>query len=359
MKELSIGLIFASLMLFPKFAFAWGGRGHSSICEAAVFLVKNPQLKEYLQNKPHMMGHLCNIPDVYWKNLSAEKRKLGDPAHYIDPEILGLPIKEIPTDYRAIIEKYTGTPSKFKQNTTIFSIPDELGSNWWRAEQLYKRAIAVGQNIKTLTPPKDSKEEQNDDFPYNKSFYDMIVNLGLMGHFIGDASQPFHSTSDYDGFAANHGGIHAYYEDACVAYFDADLIGRIVKKAKSFKNPIYIRHKNFIENMRAFSDLAASEIKDVLKLDPVIKPSIIKIEKGMSIKTPAERQPASVGFKKFEKLMLEEMARSSFLLAHLWDQAFVEAGEPSVKAYKSYRYPLTPDFIEPDYFDIKPAAAKK
>lgn len=359
MKELSISLLISALLFFPKYTFAWGGRGHAAICEAAVFLVKNPQLKEYLQNKPHMMGHLCNIPDIYWKGLSSEVRKLGDPGHYIDPEILGLSVKDVPTDYKSIIEKYTGQSNKYKESATIYSIPDELGSNWWRAEQFYKRAIKVGQNIKTLAPPKDGKEEQNEEFPYNKSFYEMIVDLGLMGHFIGDSSQPFHSTSDYDGFGANHGGIHAYYEDTCVGYFDADLVARIAKKARTFKNPSYTKQKTFIENMRAFSDLAAQDIKTVIKLDPVIKPSVIKIEKGMSLKTPAERQPGSVGFKRFEKLILEEMARSSYLLAHLWDQAFIEAGEPQVKAYKSYRYPLQPDFVTPDYFDIKSTEKKK
>ena len=95
---------------------AWGGRGHDAICEAAVFLVKSPQLKEYLQNKPHMMGHLCNVPDIYWRNLAPELRKLGDPGHFINAENLGLKISEIPTDYRKIVETYTGVENKAKEN---------------------------------------------------------------------------------------------------------------------------------------------------------------------------------------------------------------------------------------------------
>ncbi len=343
-----IGLI----VLNSSFVWAWGGRGHAAICEAAVFLVKNQNLKEFLQNKPQMMGHLCNVPDIYWKTLPAEVRKLGDPGHFINAENLGLKISEIPNDYKKIVETYTGQESKAKQNAKILSVPEELGSNWWRAEQFYKRAIADGQNLKELAAPKNYKEEQNEDFPYNKNFYEMIVNLGLMGHFIGDASQPFHSTSDYDGYAANHGGIHAYYEDSCVAFFGADLVPRLVKKAQSFKNPKWINQKSFIDNMKIFSELAVNDIKEIIKLDPVTIPSVIKIEKGMSLKTPAERKPASVGYQKFEKLMLEEMSRSSYLLAHLWDEAYKSAGEPPVKAYKSYRYPLTPDFVVPDYYDV-------
>lgn len=361
-----------SALLFGKFALtvsagliistqalAWGSRGHASICEAAVFLVKSQPLKEYLINKPQMMGHLCNIPDIYWKSLSADARKLGDPTHYINAEKLGLKIKDIPTDYKKIVEDYTGKADPTENKIKVFSVPDELGSNWWRVDQFYRRAITNGQSLKELPAPQNSKEEQNDDLAYNKNFYEMIVNMGLMGHFVGDASQPFHSTSDYDGYAANHGGIHAYYEDASVAHFDANLVDRIVKKAKTIKTPTWVQQPSVVENMKIFSDLAVNEVKDILKVDPVIKPSTLKIEKGMSLKTPAERQPASIGFKKFEKLMLTEMARSSYLLAHLWDEAYKSAGEPTMKSYKSYRYPLTPEFVAPDYFDVSIVKEKK
>lgn len=356
MKNIAV-LLFVSLIGCN--ALAWGGRGHASICEAAVFLVQNQQLKEFLQNKPQMMGHLCNIPDIYWKTLSPELRKLGDPGHFINAENLGLKISEIPLDYRTIVTTYTGQESKTKEGQKISSVPDELGSNWWRADQFYRRAIADGEALKKTASPQNFKEEQNDDLPFNKNFYSMVLNMGLMGHFIGDAGQPFHNTTDYDGYAANHGGIHAYYEDSSVAFFDADLVPRIVKKAKSLKTPKWTSEKTLIEKMRVFSEIGVNDLKDIIKVDPVIKPSILKIEKGMSLKTPAERQPASVGFKKFEKLILEEMARSSHLLASTWDEIYKMAGEPQMKAYKSYRYPLTPEFIPPDYFDLKPAETKK
>lgn len=359
MKKFIPCLFILSLGLSSQIAFAWGGRGHDSICEAAVFLVKTQSLREYLQNKPQMMGHLCNIPDTYWRTLSPDLRKLGDPGHFINAENLGLKLSEIPLDYRGIVSTYTGQDSRRNEGQKISSVHEEFGSNWWRADQFFRRALADGEALKSTLPPQNFKEEQNDDLAYNKNFYSMIVNLGLMGHFIGDAGQPFHNTTDYDGYAANHGGIHAYYEDASVAFFDADLIPRIVKKAKSFKNPKWATQKTLLENMRVFSEVAVNDVKDILKVDPVIKPSLLKIEKGMSLKTPAERQPASVGFKKFEKYMLEQMARSSYLLAQYWDEAYNAASEPQTKAYKSYRYPLTPEFVPPDYFDLKPAEAKK
>lgn len=330
-------------------ALAWGGRGHHAICDAAVHLVRSPQLKDYLMNKPHVMGFLCNVPDVYWKSLSAEARKIGDPTHYINVEKLGLKFSQVPSDYKQIIETYTGKPNKMNESQTIYSVPTDVGSNWWRADQFYRLAIEAGSKIKNNPAPKNSKEEQDDEFPYNKAFFDMMVNMGLMGHFVGDNSQPFHNNSDYDGYSAGHGGIHAYYEDSVVGEFGPDLVALIVKRAQSWKSQPFTQKGNVIDNMRTLSEISAGEVKDVLKLDPVITPSTLRIEKGMSLKTAAKRKPASTAAKKYEKLIVGQMARASYMLAYMWDEIYKASGSPSIKSYKSYKYPLTPAFVAPDY----------
>lgn len=341
----------ALVLFFSSAAMAWGGRGHHSVCEAAVHLVKSPQLKEYLMNKPHVMGFLCNVPDVYWKSLSAETRKLGDPGHYINVEKIGLKFSEVPSDYKKIVETYTGKASKYDASQTLYSVPDEVGSNWWRADQFYRRALAEGKKIKDLPAPKGYKEEQDDNLPYNHAFYEMMVNMGLMGHFVGDNGQPFHNNADYDGFSSGHGGIHAYYEDSVVGEFGPELVPEIVKTARSFKTPPFaVKNKSLIDDMRVLSEISAGEVKDILKLDPVITPSTLRIEKGMSLKTPAKRKPASEGYKKLNKLIVRQMARSSYLLAYWWDEIYKASGSPSIKSYKSYKYPLMPEFVKPDYY---------
>jgi hypothetical protein len=184
--------------------------------------------------------------------------------------------------------------------------------------------------------------------------------MGIMGHYVGDNGQPFHVTSDHDGYAAGHGGIHAYYEDSAVAFFGPDLHSKIVTAAKKMKPTAkFLTGANTIEKMRTLGEISANEAKAILKVDPVTAPSQLKVERGMSLKTQAQRQPAQVGFKKFEKLLTTQMARSALLLAHLWEEAYKAAGSPEVKAYKSYRYPLMPDFVMPDYYDIKATESKK
>lgn len=350
------------LMLLSSQAFAWGGRGHNTICEVAVFLVKEPSLKEYLQNKPQMMGHVCNMPDFYWKSLGSDVSKLGNPTHFIDVEVIDLPVDKIPLEFKQIVEKYTGTDNKFKkEGSKIFSIPTEFGSVWWRADQFVRRIAGLEKDFAEAKLPANSKEEQDNELPYNKLAFKMVVEMALMGHFVGDTSQPFHTTADYDGYAAGHGGIHAYFEDTAVGYFDGDLHARILKEARAMKNPAFLKPKTVIEKMRTLSEISRAEIPKILKVDPIIKKSTVIKERGMEIRTAAERQEGKVGFKRFEKFIVTDMARGALLLANLWDESYVKAGRPKLAAYKSYKYPFTVDFVEPDYLGEKaaePAASK-
>ncbi|XGC81249.1 hypothetical protein ACES2L_01980 [Bdellovibrio bacteriovorus] len=353
-------LIIVGALLISSQVFAWGGRGHHSICSAASFLVKEPGLKEYLQHKPQMMGHLCNMPDFYWKSLGSEANKLGNPTHFVDIEVIGLKVKDIPTDYKKIVDEFTGKPNKFKNDgSTIKSIPNEFGSSWWRADQFMRMIEGLAKGFASAVAPANFKEEQNNELPYNKLSYDMIVAMGLMGHFVGDNAQPFHTSADYDGYAVGHGGIHAYFEDAVVGQFDGDLEALILKEARAMKNPSFLKPATPVEKMKALSLISFEEIPKILKMDPIKKKSTLVKEKGMEIKTAAEREPAQVAFKKMKPLIVTEMARASVLLANLWDEAYVKAGRPKIGAYKSYKYPFTVDFVAPDYLPTEVKEEKK
>lgn len=346
----------------PLGALAWGGRGHHSICSAAVHLVQDKNLSDFLKFRPHIMGHLCNVPDIYWKSLPATISKSGNPAHYIDPEVLGLAIKDIPADFLNVEKNFTGKSNKFKTEATIFSVPEEVGSLWWRADQFNRRIVGRKEAMSKIVLPKGGKEEQDDRLPYNKEIYDMTVNMGIMGHFIGDVSQPLHSTADHDGWAAGHGGLHSYYEELSVSQAPEDLEARIVQAARRIKKADWLEDRPIIERMRFMSEESAKEIPKLFAKDPIKKKSEIKSDKGMEVRTPPERESNAIGWKKFESMIIGDMARSARLLAALWDKQYAELGKPDLSAYRSYHYPLEPDFVAPDYTSSKaeePAAPAK
>jgi hypothetical protein len=357
-KGVSMKYIILTLLFSSSLAQAWGGRGHDAICRTAVYLIQEQGLRDYLKNKPQMMGHICNMPDFYWKSLGNEASKHGNPTHFIDFEITGLSFKEISSDFKKIVEDFTGQPNKLKNDgSTIKSVPHEFGSLWWRADQFARRIELLKTDFETSQPPTNRKEEQNDELPYNKLVFEMITNMGLMGHFVADVAQPFHTTADYDGWYVDHGGIHAYFEDGIVSEFDGNLESRMLKEATSLKKAPFLKPPTVIEKMRALSLISMNEIPQILKLDPILKKSKIVRDHGMEIRTDAERKPVKVGFKKMEKIVISDLTRGAVLLANLWDEAYVKAGRPKLAAYKSYKYPFTVNFVMPDYYEI-PAEKK-
>lgn len=353
MKRMMIPAVLGLLATAPFDVLAWGGRGHAAICESAVYLVKEKGLKEYLRNKPQMMAHLCNMPDFYWRSLGGEAVSLGSPTHFVDIEVIGLKVPEIPTDYKTIVNTYTGKANQFKKDATIFDVPKEFGSSWWRADQFYRRFLSFNKDLQAAPLPKNKQEATDDNHPYNKAAYEMSVSLGLMGHFVGDNGQPLHTSADYDGYGTGNGGLHAFYEDDVVAHFDGDLQNRVLKEARSMKTPSFLKPGTVIEKMKRLGELSFNDLKTVRKLDPVKKRSTVVSEKGLEVKTPAERKSSEEGYKVYNKMIVTQLARSSLLLAQLWDEAYRAAGRPGLSSSKLYKYPLTVDFIAPNYIPEK------
>jgi hypothetical protein len=354
-----IGLI---VLLSWHESLAWGGRGHDTLCESATYLIENKELKTFLMSRPHVMGHLCNIPDIYWRSLPNEMTREGNPTHFIDTEILPFAIKDFPLDLAKLMTDFNGK-KRANREGDIKSLPHDLGTVWWRADQFYRLAVAEKDNLATLKVHSGpmfgtlERTEITDKNPFNSGVYNFYVNLGLMGHFVGDASQPFHSTDDFDGYNKGHGGIHAYYEETLVSAMDGDLSAKVIKEARKLKNAsrkeAYLTAATSLEKMRALSMLSIADIKDVIKADLLKKPSEVKEERGMKIRTAAEREPLEKTMKRFEPLLVKHLARGAALLADMWDKAYVDAGSPKLSAYKSFKYPLTPDFVMPDYYDVQ------
>ncbi len=337
-----------ALSLLTEKSFAWGGRGHDTICQTATFLVKEKELKDFLQARPQIMGHLCNLPDTQWRNESGDVRASGDPAHFIDPEILGFKAETLPLDLKKLSLEFKGKSNALDPEEKLFSIPRQLGSMWWRVDQMMRLLVATKKDFEQAKIPQNKQDEQNESLPYNQAVYRFLTLAGIMGHYVADAAQPWHNTADYDGFLSGHGGIHSYYENEVVSIYDGDLMAKVLKRARSLKMP-GVKTGTVLEKMRAFSSLAAKDLEAVKKLDPVIKKSELKNEGGLKLKTEAQRKPASEVAAKMEPLITTQMARAAQLLADFWDEAYREAGRPHLKSYRSWRHPFKVDFISPDY----------
>lgn len=330
------------VLLGPSPSYSWGPRGHSLVCEAAIHVVKNEDLKRFLVSKTQAITYLCNLPDSYWKSLNGTES--GNSTHFFEPDVIGLSIEQVPLDFAQLSKQALGQ-TNLNTSQAIISVARELGSSWWRADQFKRLAIESGK--KSLKEPGVS-DESND-------FYRMWVMMGIMGHFIGDNAQPYHNTRDYDGWFENHGGIHKYYETDLVNELPVDIISNIAKAAeneiKLFQsgNLQSQKPKSLIEKMKTLATFSYKDLKDIIKLDPITKPSKIVKEKGMELKTPAERKSASESVGKYKTLLTTELARGAALLALTWDEIYNSAGKPNLQKGNTNQFPHEYEFIAPDY----------
>lgn len=318
-------LLFVLMPVFlnaPAVCHAWGDRGHHVICAVATRLVQEKGLQDHLKNRTDPMGALCNIPDHHWKYIQATSN-IERPTHYIDPEVLGLTAQSMGLRFSDLIKIAEGK---------------EFGSLWWRAEQFYKLAVKYGLDIQQAEKPTSQGKKMDWDDPYHHAVQKMTESMGFLGHFVGDASMPYHNTKDYDGVATGHKGIHVYFESISVNEMGLDLSQRVFKAAQKFrtsKGPA----SSVLEKMKALSIAALADLKKIETLDPIRKTNLAQVE----------RFPPPVGARKFDALIIRGLARSSALLAELWDQAYIQAGRPDLSGFKIYRPNLMPEFIAPDY----------
>ena len=227
-----------------------------------------------------------------------------------------------------------------------------MGSLFWRAQQFYDRAVAAGKIVKVSPFPSDRNQEQDFNFAYNKNTLSFLINLGLMGHFVGDASMPFHTHSDYDGYALGHGGIHSFYEGGCVSWMDFGLAEDVFQSALSMKKNSQMMLLSPVAQP-ALTLTRSVALAGSLDREKVIAIDFVQVastqSSGQGRGQAAKRDSYEKACPAFRSYIVDELALSAQALANLWDHAFTDAGNPNFSKYRSFDYPFTPDFVGVDY----------
>ncbi len=334
-------LLLAFTLTHPDKVYAWGARAHFLVCEAAIDLIKDKLLKQYLISKVQAMTYLCNTPDIYWKSIKGTDS--GYPTHFFEPDVVGLSFESMPLQL-AEVEKLVAGKTNLQTGREVFSSAVELGTSWWRADQFARLSLDAGKRAtKTVVPNKEDEDT-----------YQMWIMMGLLGHFVADNAQPLHTTSNYDGWQTDHGGIHSFYESDLVNELPYNILTDIIKDAPKASKELQLAQKgSVLETMKQLSILSHKDLTIIFSLDPIIKKSTLVREKGMEIKAAAERKPASEAVKKFKPLLVKHMSRAATLIAYLWEKIYIDAGKPPVYKDRSYRFPHQIEFIAPDYAENK------
>ena len=260
-------------------AFAWGQKGHMTVNRIAISMVSNPQAKRFLDANSAQIVEFSKIPDIKWKSgPNAEKEK---PMHWFQ------------------MDGYNS--NRFGEELADFILgkaQDELskefitknGSAMWRVSDFYVQlveALRAG------------------------NFKRAIQVAGVMGHYVGDMTQPMHASSDYDGQSRNNPGVHKYYETTLVDRLDdAHLFDSVQRSAGERRSGLERSIGNDLDNAE-LQHVSWSDAGDAFN----------------ALETVYDHMKSNNNDDAWlESDLKPRIGRASALLGKIWDVAFFTAG---------------------------------
>jgi hypothetical protein len=294
-KIIRVASVFACLFIGVIVFSSWGSFGHEHINRAAVFTLPESSLKTIFYNHIDFVTQESTVPDL-------RKYTLGDksenPRHFIDLENFGA-LDSLPKNLEEAKKKYD---EKFLQQNGILP--------WYLQNMMEKLTKAMKEKRKT----------------------EMLFIAADIGHYIGDAHMPLHTSANYDGQMTDQKGIHSFWESYLPEHFGKNY-NYSAKEGKYIEDV----NKEIFEMIFASHSL----VDTLLLTDKNLKASfpkekIFEMDDNGKTKKSKFNQPYftleyATKFHEALKGMVErQMNKAITATASFWYTAWVNAGKPDL-----------------------------
>ncbi len=250
----SLGLT-ALVLLQSVGAGAWGNEGHTYINQVAAEKIP-ATMPRFLRRAVVEIAYLGPEPDRWRSPSEFALKNAQEPDHFIDLERVSW-LNPLPQGryefYRKLYEKRAATPSTDHPDDYL---PEHVGLQPYITMEVYGRLKAAF---------REYRQRQAAHQPTEAVQRAIVFYAGWLGHYVGDGSQPLHTTIQYNGWVGeNPNGyttehkIHAQFETAYVAAnITAKDFAGLVKAPERLDNPFadyvaYLRQSNtLVENVYA------------------------------------------------------------------------------------------------------------
>jgi hypothetical protein len=193
------------LVVASPAAHAWGNDGHRMINRLAATMLP-ASVPEFLRTPAAIneIEYLGPEPDRWRSRAEEELNAAQAPEHFIDLELadaLGpLPHKRFDFEAKAY---------------AAGKLPETIGLQPWQTDEVWERLKAAMRQYRAM------QATHEDTKPVEAA---IIFYAGWLGHYVGDGSQPLHTTLQYNGWIGpNPNGyttahqIHSQFEGAFVS----------------------------------------------------------------------------------------------------------------------------------------------
>lgn len=287
MRSVTAGLL---LLLLPFPAHAWGEKGHLMINELAIGAAAS-RLPEFMNASRAQLIYNAFEPDRWREEWQSPMNTTQAADHFFDSEYWGS-IATLETDRYAFMEKVA---AKKIELVKIGYVPYAIIENYGRLVNAFR----LWRNAKTPAAREAARANA-------------VYVAGLLGHYVGDASQPLHMSVHYNGWADNHTNpknftqdrrLHNRYESA---YVNAAI------------NIAAVRPK--VQPPQRLKDVWGSIKQHLAQGFAELEP-LYELEKAGEF-NPERPRPRGTDF------IITQIARAGTMLGNLWYTAWLESGEP-------------------------------
>lgn len=271
-------------------SFGWGFWGHRKINEHAVYLLP-PQMMSFFKAHIKYLSDHAPDPDKRRYMIAEE-----GPRHYIDLDLYGeYPFPELPRRWEDAANQYTEDTLQAR------------GIVPWHIMRVYR------QLIKAFKEKNTSK---------------ILKAANDLGHYIGDAHVPLHTSHNHNGQFTNQHGIHGFWESRIPELLADTEFDFFIGKAAYLNFPENFIWERLLESARA-SD-------SVLSIEKLLSEQFTKGTKYAFEERNGKivRQYASAYTKTYhdmlDKMTERRMRTAIFSVASFWFTAWVNAGQPNL-----------------------------
>jgi hypothetical protein len=281
--------IFAILLTIVLTTASWGFFAHMRINHLAVFTLPAGMSRFYKSNIGYLTDHATD-PD---------KRRYADtaeaPRHYLDVEVYEKETDSIPRKWDDAVKKY-GIRKLYKNGI----LP-------WQIQRTYYQLVSA--------------------FKLHDSIH-ILMHSAYLGHYLGDAYVPLHTTENHNGQLTGQIGIHGFWESRLPELF-SEKYNFFVGRAVYVQDPLKEAWK-IIHHTHHLTDSVLTIEAALNSSFPSYRKYSYSKRKGQVMKQYSYEY--SNAYHEQMNHMVEQQMRAAILATgSYWYSAWVDAGQPTLE----------------------------
>ncbi|MCX2745162.1 zinc dependent phospholipase C family protein [Mangrovivirga sp. M17] len=286
LRALIILLLFIQI---PAISFSWGFFAHREINRRAILTLPGEMSRFYKNFSQYISEHSVD-PDKRRHSVPDEA-----PRHYLDADVYGdSAVYRLPRYWKEAVDSLSEDTLK------------AYGVLPWHVQRVCYQ----------LTNAFKEKDVER------------IIQLSAeMGHYIGDAHVPLHTTINYNGQLTGQEGIHSFWETRLPELFFKNYT-LVPRKAKYIENT-QLEIWNVIAHSHSLVDSVLLAEIQARKNVPQTEQYSVTIRKNVEVKRPSYELSAEYN-RLLNDMVEKQMLRSINKIGDFWFTCWVDAGQPNL-----------------------------